>query len=502
MKNEAASKLISSNILSRIKETTNITAGHFDHENTQTCLAGILGILTNYSNRCIKTGDTNKNTLQTASYIGQLCCYITALVSDDYSDYEKTLCMPELESIDACKSLDDACPSDEVLLGFLTHGLYVLNLYDSLTGQWVTREYAALLQDIAWHLIHIDQVMSSEEKDYYIWVRMLILSAEKDAAVHASAALNIPATQIQSLPLNHKETEWTRVSIDTPRSTPIGFREKEYQEILSKVNNLIGLDAIKKEVIELGNLMQVMKIRADKGLPKLNHSMHMVFYGNPGTGKTSIARLIGEACKSLGVLSSGHLIETDRSGLVGGYLGQTAIKTIKVLESARGGILFIDEAYSLCQDSGFDDVYGKEAIDTIVKFMEDNRDDIVIIAAGYTAKMQKFINSNPGLRSRFNKYFNFPDYSSKELLEIFCLFASQSQYTISEAARMSLLNLFEILVRAKKEGFGNGRLARNIFEQSVAIQSSRIISMSHYSIDDLMLIQSEDIELISLKTDI
>jgi SpoVK/Ycf46/Vps4 family AAA+-type ATPase len=219
----------------------------------------------------------------------------------------------------------------------------------------------------------------------------------------------------------------------------------------------------------------------------------MVFYGNPGTGKTTIARKVGQIFKQLGILSKGHLIETDRTGLVAGYLGQTAIKTREVLDNANGGILFIDEAYTLCQDNS-QDQYGQEATDTILKYMEDNRGDIVVIVAGYNNEMVRFINSNPGLKSRFNKYFRFSDYSAEELYEIFKDMATKAQYTLDAGCQEKLKKyLFEVHSN-KGENFGNGRTVRNLFERCVANQANRIISLANLSPHELMRLTAGDIQ--------
>lgn len=194
----------------------------------------------------------------------------------------------------------------------------------------------------------------------------------------------------------------------------------------------------------------------------------MVFTGNPGTGKTSIARLIAQIYKSMGILSKGQFIETDRAGLVGGFLGQTAIKTQGIVESAFGGILFIDEAYSLTDSIRGDDEYGKEAVSTLLKMMEDNRDDLIVIVAGYTDKMVSFFNSNPGLKSRFNKYIHFEDYNPDELVKISQYLAEQRDYTFDTAAAARLEGVFERLYQERDKTFGNARLARNLLEKIIS----------------------------------
>ena len=268
---------------------------------------------------------------------------------------------------------------------------------------------------------------------------------------------------------------------------------KSVEVILSEIDGLIGLDNIKNEVRSVINSLNVRKLRTSAGLSNPEISNHMVFYGNPGTGKTTIARRLGEIYNSLGVLSKGHFVETDRGGLVGGYLGQTAIKTTQIMTSALGGILFIDEAYTLAAGDNSDQ-YGQEAIDTILKFMEDHRDDLVVIAAGYEDLMSNFIESNPGLKSRFNKYFHFKDYTPDQLLEIFHSISKNSNYSLQENANDHLKELIEELVSFKKSNFGNGRTMRNLFERSIANQANRIVQGSLSSKDDLTKLLKEDIK--------
>ena len=266
------------------------------------------------------------------------------------------------------------------------------------------------------------------------------------------------------------------------------------EEILHDINALVGLSNIKQEVSTLVNALKVQKLRRSAGLPVPDVSNHMVFYGNPGTGKTTIARKIAEIYRSLGLLSKGHLIESDRSSLVAGYLGQTAIKTKNILEEARGGILFIDEAYTLCQ-CGEQDQYGQEAIDTILKHMEDNRGDLVVIVAGYEAKMASFIESNPGLKSRFSKYFNFPDYSPSELALIFIEMAVASKYRPTCAFVEVLESMCQLMYTHKSSNFGNGRAIRNLFEKCISNQANRIVAIPSPTPEQLSELVESDISI-------
>ena len=262
------------------------------------------------------------------------------------------------------------------------------------------------------------------------------------------------------------------------------------EEALDQIDQLIGLDAVKKEVHNLTNLLRLNKMRQERGFKTLKTSNHLLFLGNPGTGKTTVARFIAKIYKSLGILSEGQLIEVDRADLVAGYVGQTAIKTREVIDKALGGILFIDEAYTLAK-GGTD--FGQEAIDTILKAMEDKRDDFVVIVAGYSDPMNDFLESNPGLRSRFNKLIHFPDYTAEELLEIFNSYCQTNEMRISSDASLILKHYLQEICDKKPLNFANGRAVRNIFETSLSLQANRLAQKEQINDDELMLITAEDL---------
>ena len=253
--------------------------------------------------------------------------------------------------------------------------------------------------------------------------------------------------------------------------------EKTVDELLAELDSLIGLDGVKREVHSLINLIKIRKMREQHDLKVMDMSFHMVFTGNPGTGKTTVARLVAKIYKQLGFLSQGQLIETDRSGLVAGYVGQTAGKVTEVVKSALGGILFIDEAYALAR-KGMDNDFGREAIDTLVKLMEDNRDDLVVIVAGYTDEMHDFLTSNPGLISRFNKYIDFPDYTDDELMAILAMNAKKQGYVIAEDANQEVRSMLERMSVSDRLDFGNARGMRNTLEKLVQEQANRLAGLT------------------------
>ena len=281
------------------------------------------------------------------------------------------------------------------------------------------------------------------------------------------------------------QPEAGKVQAEEPKEKP------SLEELMTEMEELVGLKDVKKDVKNLINLVKVRKLREEHGLPNTDMSLHMVFMGNPGTGKTTVARLLGSMYAAIGVLKEGQLIEVDRSGLVAGYVGQTALKTQEVIKSALGGVLFIDEAYALA--GGGEQDFGKEAIETILKAMEDHRDDLIVIVAGYTGPMEDFINSNPGLESRFNKYFFFPDYNGEELYNIFLLRCKKASYELSEEAQKEAIEIFNEMYEDRSDNFGNGRDVRNFFEDTVVRQSNRLAAMENPTKEDLVTFLPEDL---------
>jgi len=297
-------------------------------------------------------------------------------------------------------------------------------------------------------------------------------------------AASVKNTQSEASVASSPNEEATEGSAEKPRSL---------DELMARLDELVGLDNIKQSVKSLINLVKVRKLREENELPNPPLSLHMVFTGNPGTGKTTVARILSELYRAIGVLSKGQLVEVDRSGLVAGFVGQTAIKTTETVTSALGGILFIDEAYSLAPEVGSGNDFGREAIETLLKMMEDHRNDLIVIVAGYSEQMERFILSNPGLESRFNRYFEFEDYNGEELNEIFGSMCSNSEYVLTEDAKGFVKKHFSVLYDMRDENFGNARYVRNFFEHIVSVHSDRVSALEGHTREDLTTITLEDL---------
>ena len=371
---------------------------------------------------------------------------------------------------------------------------------DAKRGTEASRTFIRMLTNILLYLAAVDDDVSYDEAAYITECTDKLTAICDTSGVRKSREALNPLDYITSsepgFQEKHRLQEQTAGG-EKPNESGAEKPEAEekkpdFDELMAQLDSLVGLDEVKKDIKNLMNLVKVRRLRRENGLPIPPMSLHMVFMGNPGTGKTTVARIISGLYAAIGVLEKGQLIEVDRSGLVAGYVGQTALKTQEVIKSALGGVLFIDEAYSLA--SGGENDFGREAIETILKAMEDHRDELIVVVAGYDGPMEKFINSNPGLQSRFNKYFYFPDYNGEQLLYIFKGQCKKNGYALTEEAETEAKAMFEELYENRGENFGNGRDVRNVFEDTVVRQSNRVAMLDAPTKDDLMQFLPEDLK--------
>jgi SpoVK/Ycf46/Vps4 family AAA+-type ATPase len=343
-------------------------------------------------------------------------------------------------------------------------------------------------------IVKADGDISMQEMDALSHIWQLLHSYQSidnyQAALNQAVA-KIPSRTIEQAPAPSSDAPPAEPVAETPAKSEDELNQI-FNQALAELNDLVGLENIKEEVKTLANFLKVQKIREERGLAQTSVSLHAVFCGPPGTGKTTVARLMSRIYQGLGFLKKGHLVETDRAGLVAGYIGKTAEKVEAVINSALDGVLFIDEAYALAPEDAERD-FGREAIDVLLKRMEDNRDRLVVIVAGYTDEMTRFIESNPGLKSRFNRYFYFDDYKPDELLQIFEKMANKSHFHLRSDTRAKVLRLFEELYVRRDRTFGNARVARNLFEKSIERQANRLAVLSSLTDEVLTTLQPEDI---------
>ena len=370
---------------------------------------------------------------------------------------------------------------------------------DAKRGTEASRTFIRMLTNILLYLAAVDDDVSYDEAAYITECTDKLTAICDTSGVRKSREALNPLDYVTSSEPGFQEKHRLQEQTAGGEKLKEGDAEKpdaeekkpDFDELMAQLDSLVGLDDVKKDIKNLMNLVKVRRLRKENGLPIPPMSLHMVFMGNPGTGKTTVARIISGLYAAIGVLEKGQLIEVDRSGLVAGYVGQTALKTQEVIKSALGGVLFIDEAYSLA--SGGENDFGREAIETILKAMEDHRDELIVVVAGYDGPMEKFINSNPGLQSRFNKYFYFPDYNGEQLLHIFKGQCKKNGYALTEEAEAEAKAMFEELYENRGENFGNGRDVRNVFEDTIVRQSNRVAALDAPTKDDLMQFLPEDL---------
>jgi Cdc6-like AAA superfamily ATPase len=377
----------------------------------------------------------------------------------------------------------------------LFHLLVDADLLDGGTRAW---SYFRAAMDLLHHVAARDVRTSPAELDALGRFRAILLHALDDRGVPRpdGGFFGLPdeVDGTETPPGGPPSAPTTAAPPAEERALPALPPRRDLEDLLAELDGLIGLEPVKAEVRLVADLLVVQRLRAERGLKSVAGSRHLVFTGNPGTGKTTVARLLAEVFRTLGVVSHGHLVETDRSQLVAGYVGQTAERTREVIHTALDGVLLIDEAYALAR--GRDEDFGREAIDTLVKHMEDLRDRLVVIVAGYPEEMGDLIAANPGLRSRFPRSIHFPDYTDPELVAILEHIAERAHYELDDEAREAARTWFAAQPRGR--GFGNGRLARNLFEAAVGRQAQRLVGLEDPTDEELVTLRAQDIAGVEL----
>lgn len=379
---------------------------------------------------------------------------------------------------------------------------YRENIDDHFGGRIPGTVKYAVLADAA-HKLNPDPYKNQKAQimvdTYKLFGQTMLAAYDEEAGIEVMSKYTAFVKRLEDFLKEYSVFYTGSQKIIKPAEVSAGPEESEeekaakLEKLMEEFNGLVGLEEVKHEVNSLINLIKVQNMRRAQGMKVSDVSKHMVFSGNPGTGKTTVARMLGEIYKYIGVLPKGQLVEVDRGGLVKGYIGQTATKVQEVVDESLGGILFVDEAYTLTVGKGEGD-FGQEAVDTLLKSMEDHRSEFIVIVAGYTNLMEEFLSSNPGLKSRFNKFIHFGDYSADELMAIFESMCGKQDYTLSGAARERARKLLEKRVSNKPDNFANARDVRNFMERAIANHATRVVDRKDADKSLLSTIEAQDLE--------